>query len=52
VLGGQPAPTDADAYARGLGFRDGADLARALWRDRAWRRGRRAGAIGPGSRSE
>lgn len=52
VLGGQPAPTDADAYARGLGFRDGADLARALWRDRAWRRGRPAGAIGPGSRSE
>jgi hypothetical protein len=45
-------PADGDAYARGLGFRDGPDLARALWRERAWRRQRDAARIGPAGATE
>ncbi len=52
VLSEQPAPDDVDAYARSLGFRDGADLARALWREQAWRRHQAARAIGPDSAME
>jgi hypothetical protein len=39
LLREQPAPTSIDGYARSLGFADGAELARALWRERAWRQG-------------
>ena len=52
VLSEQPAPGDVDAYARSLGFRDGADLARALWREQAWRRHRGTRAIGPDGATE
>jgi hypothetical protein len=38
LLGERPAPVDPDSYARSLGFADAADLARAIWRERAWRR--------------
>ena len=37
LLGEQPAPASVDAYARTLGFVDGPDLARAIWRERTWR---------------
>ena len=46
LLGEQPAPTSVDAYARTLGFVDGPDLARAIWRERTWRN--LAGADAPG----
>ena len=52
VLSEQPAPDDVDAYARSLGFRDGGDLARALWREQAWRRHRGTRAIGPDGATE
>jgi hypothetical protein len=38
LLGEEPTPADTDAYARAVGFADGFDLARAIWRERAWRR--------------
>ncbi|MGD9507866.1 MAG: TfuA-like protein [Geminicoccaceae bacterium] len=34
----EPVPVDLDARARSVAFADAADLARALWREREWRR--------------
>lgn len=33
----EPVPADLDAYGRSLAFANATDLARALWRERAWR---------------